>query len=269
MHRGIYINLDRQPYRRRWIEAELRHFGLEYERLPATDGAALPQRPPRAAEVGCFLSHVAALERARSWDGITHIIEDDVALSPHVAPFLDFAHSSGLFERFDLVFLDMWVDLNAQIVLDLQRVANKAAVESRSGRDYSRFAVVDLQGFRVGSSASYAVGPRNLERIVAEVKARIGEGKPIDACFGRLARQGRIRACMILPFVTTIDPVQGLDSTIQTIDKGRYDLLLRLRRGFFIDRDLREVLAAIDRSRSAEPHPMLDRIREGFAGGGW
>jgi GR25 family glycosyltransferase involved in LPS biosynthesis len=268
LHRGIYINLDRQPHRRVRIEGELRRCGLDYVRLPAVDGATIVNPQQNPGILGCFRSHLAALELAKSWGGLTHIIEDDVVLSRHVGPFIDFAATSRLFDAFDVVFLDMWIDLTDRRLLELQRLANVVLVDSRNGPDYRQFAVVDLKGFRIGAMASYVVGSQNLGRIIADVRSGFGR-RSVDAYVGELIEQGRLTACMVLPFLTGIDLAQGAESTVQTrIHKSDYDLLLRLRRGFFIDRDLADVLPAIDEYRSARPHPALDRIRDGFAATG-
>ncbi len=77
------INLDRSPQRLAAVDGGLSHAGLIYERLPATDGRQLDldadpevrrvidrrawrrrhHRNPTAADIGCYLSHLHALER--------------------------------------------------------------------------------------------------------------------------------------------------------------------------------------------------------------
>ena len=77
------INLDRSPERLAAVDRGLRRAGIAYERLPAVDGrqldlAADPEvqrsidrqawmrrhhRNPTAADIGCYLSHLRALER--------------------------------------------------------------------------------------------------------------------------------------------------------------------------------------------------------------
>ena len=112
-YQGLYINLDRSPERRARIERQLRTLGLEkiYRRFPAVDGAALklPNGTLRPGEVGAFLSHTRALETALTSGTAVHILEDDALLSEHVRPVVEDAVSSGLFDRFDILFTDTFV----------------------------------------------------------------------------------------------------------------------------------------------------------------
>ena len=87
--RIIYINLDRDSPRRERMEQWYTAAGLPLERLPGVLGAPLPMfvvnkiaRRPREklqqpGTLGCFVSHVAAWERAAQADGPTLILEDD------------------------------------------------------------------------------------------------------------------------------------------------------------------------------------------------
>ncbi|WP_431053332.1 glycosyltransferase family 25 protein [Roseateles sp. L2-2] len=96
------INLDRASLRRRHMEDRLARIGLPFERVPAVDGSALafPRedlcerslrvmhgRRRNAAEVGCYLSHVACARRLLdSPHRFALVLEDDVAFP---ADFLD------------------------------------------------------------------------------------------------------------------------------------------------------------------------------------
>jgi glycosyl transferase family 25 len=77
------INLDRSPERLATVDRGLRRAGIAYERLPAVDGRQLDlatdpevrrsidreawmrrhHRNPTAADIGCYLSHLRALDR--------------------------------------------------------------------------------------------------------------------------------------------------------------------------------------------------------------
>lgn len=89
------INLDRAGERLDHMQAKLAAAGLDYERVPAVDGAALPMPHPdfdaRAyrylhgrriipAELGCYFSHVECARRLLESDA-EHalVLEDDVA----------------------------------------------------------------------------------------------------------------------------------------------------------------------------------------------
>ena len=99
------INLDRATERLARMTERLTAAGLDFERVPAVDGAALPDPTPGfspasyallhgrrryAPEIGCYFSHVACARRLLDSDA-THalILEDDVAFDPDIRTVLD------------------------------------------------------------------------------------------------------------------------------------------------------------------------------------
>lgn len=95
----LVINLDRSPARLAKVAAQLDPLGWAWERLPASDGRQLtladPQlidvpaferlhgKPPLPGELGCYLSHVRAMQRFLASDQpYLLILEDDVQLGP-------------------------------------------------------------------------------------------------------------------------------------------------------------------------------------------
>ena len=95
----LVINLDRSPARLARIDRQLRGLGLDYVRVPAVDGAALPPetlerllarrryfRELIKGEVGATLSHRACWQRVvdtgLEW---ALVLEDDVDLAPEFA----------------------------------------------------------------------------------------------------------------------------------------------------------------------------------------
>lgn len=100
------INLDRSPDRLRAIRENAETYGIELTRIPAVDGAKLPPDQPLPvdrktferihgkrilpAEIGCYLSHLNALEMIAKGDA-SHavVVEDDVGFNAGFVPFLD------------------------------------------------------------------------------------------------------------------------------------------------------------------------------------
>jgi len=70
IHKVMYINLNHRTDKRSEMEAELSRFGISGERFPAI------LHNPRI--VGCSMSHLAVLERAKreGWENVL-ILEDD------------------------------------------------------------------------------------------------------------------------------------------------------------------------------------------------
>ena len=96
------INLDRDAERMASIRANLETLGLPFERLPAVVGKEVPDweklvdlpayawrnrlDTPRAGEVGCYLSHLKAMETFLRTDAPWCVIlEDDVEVLPACA----------------------------------------------------------------------------------------------------------------------------------------------------------------------------------------
>ena len=86
---GVYINLDRATERRAQIERQLDALALPFElrRLPAVDGSARKDLPAHltAAQYGCWLSHLAALENSLASEEHLYVLEDDALLSAALA----------------------------------------------------------------------------------------------------------------------------------------------------------------------------------------
>lgn len=107
------INLDRQPKRWAFMEAQLAALGIRPIRIPAVDGkASETRRLSQAAsyaqltpgEIGCFESH------RRAWQKIVDknlpaalVLEDDVAVS---SDFATLPFSIDILKQVDLVKLD-------------------------------------------------------------------------------------------------------------------------------------------------------------------
>ncbi len=118
--KAYVINLDRAEDRLAHMHRELARAGVEFERVAAADGAALPAdivedfRRNRIfakpdgwlpGEVGCFLSHFEAWRRiADREDAWAAVFEDDVHVSPDLGPLL--ASNSWIPAEADVVRLE-------------------------------------------------------------------------------------------------------------------------------------------------------------------
>ena len=263
--RGVYINLDRSTERRRNVERQLARLDLAdaYLRLAAVDGRKLkPVGGLNPGIVGCFRSHVGALELASSARGVIHIAEDDIVLSRHLAPFIRHGISVGLFEDYDVVFLDLWV----HPVPDLIKryfAATETALNHRP-LDYARFSVIDLKGTRIGAAASYVIAPSKLEKVHDLLKAELARGPtvPVDHHFSQLTDSGALRTAVMAPFLTTIDLKDGATSATGTLPEIEHRLFLLLRQAFYVERDLLGVvIPAMDEYRRRKVYKGLNEIR--------
>lgn len=93
------INLDRSPDRLAMMSGRLSATGIAFERVPAVDGMSLSDvqfqqqirenrfyKPLRRGEVGCYLSHMEAMQRfIDSGKRYALVLEDDVMLPAGLA----------------------------------------------------------------------------------------------------------------------------------------------------------------------------------------
>lgn len=121
----LIINLDRSVERMESMRRLAMDLGLDYERVPAVDGAAVDaeircrQRetavfPPSDGELGCFLSHWLCWKKiAEGDDDVVLVLEDDVVLLSADRDVL--IQAKSLASYVDLVRLEghwakVWVD---------------------------------------------------------------------------------------------------------------------------------------------------------------
>lgn len=249
MFAGLYINLDRSTARRARLESELSALGLAplYRRLVATDGATCPPLPAiTAGEVGCYHSHCSALTIAAESDRPTHVLEDDAKLSRIVPAVI--AAANGLLQQADIVFLDL--QMPDELAL-WHMYRNRARIRP------TQLTVLDLTGSAFTATTSYVVPPRGARKI-RDICAAEFERAPraIDLIVRDLARDGKLRACALVPFATTLHLGDAQDSTIgNRSEDDDYRLAMNLvRYSFFVDADL-----------AGHARPFIDLLRQRIA----
>lgn len=232
--RGIYVNLDRATDRRRRMEDQLVALALDdaYVRLPAVDGRTLDMDYPAA--VGCYRSHAAAVRMACRSDLPVNIVEDDTRLSPFLPAFVRHAADTGLLERYDIVFTELWVDPDIASVDPYETALSSWLSSGREGpQDYT---VTDVAGLRVGAMSSYVLGQRGARRL-SEVIGPHAASPPgaIDAYIDLCVREGRLRAAVVVPFLTVADEALAAFSDIQDIGSDLNRFMLKVREAFFVE----------------------------------
>ena len=264
---GLYINLERSPERRIAFEKQLSDLDLQsgYSRFPAVDGQQVgaSRSQLRPGEVGLFLSHCRALESVRNRNMCVHVLEDDTLLSEHVAPVLNDAVSTGLFERYDLLFTDMTIHCHVAFLKNVKSEFDKIAPLPPPLRLH-QLRLIDLSEVFYAASQSYVVGARSIDRVVSAYKEEIAKGPtmPIDMFLQQLVLQGKLRAACLFPFITSVRLGEVNNSTIVEpgANSGRSSIMVMsvLRYLFFLGCDLdyaKRVLDAATRS-SREKHDL-------------
>ena len=208
------INLDRDAERMSSIRANLEALGLPFERLPAVVGKDVPEweklvdlpayawrnrlDTPRAGEVGCYLSHLKAMETFLRTDAPWCVIlEDDVKVLPACAEVL-----RCLAEK------DDW---------DLVKLFN-----FHSGMPVTKRALAGGHRLvahltRTTSSAAYVVNRRAAETLVKSMRP-ISE--QVDHALDRPWETG-LRTRGIRPMPVVLAPVAHTTSTIGYQDRSK------------------------------------------------
>jgi GR25 family glycosyltransferase involved in LPS biosynthesis len=280
-YRGVYINLDRYEDRRAAMEEQLHKLGIakQYERFPGVEGSTMPRpsKAVRSGAVGCFWSHYRLLASMTTANACVHVLEDDVILSPYVQRAIEDGIRKRQFERFDMVFTEMFVGYNAWTLREFKQF-HDSLLAQRSADQEPVFSVAEVSSVYLAGMTSYIVPPHGIERVVAAMRRGLDMGPcwPVDILVRQEALAGRLKLGCIFPFTTTIplDPIYR--STIDTV-KSDLEGLSRLatallRYSFFVSRDLegyaKPWLDAVNAKRAArkgDQHLNLMTDMLGFA----
>ena len=228
------INLDRDAERMASIRANLEALGLAFERLPAVMGKDVPEweklvdlpayawrnrlDSPRAGEVGCYLSHLKAMETFLRTDAPWCVIlEDDVEVLPACAEVL-----RSLAEK------DDW---------DLVKLFN-----FHSGMPVTKRALAGGHRLvahltRTTSSAAYAVNRRAAESLLKSMRL-ISE--QVDHALDRPWETG-LRTRGIRPMPVVLAPVAHTTSTIGYQDRSKARRTLGKSLKLFLARAKKEI----------------------------
>ena len=276
-YQGLYINLDRSPLRRERMEAQLAALDLtaRYARFSAVDGAALNLVGSKIGhgEAGAFLSHARALEQARPKGLPVHILEDDALLSRHMQPVIEEAIAAGFTERFDILFTDIFVNPHLGMLKGLKGAMDRVSLPSQRILRLADLQLIDLAQESFACMTSYVVGAKSMDRVLALYRAELekGPGKPVDLFLRDCVADGRLRAGLLFPFVTSFRLDEVAASTIGAgteVAKPSVMVLAVLRYLFFVERDLDYAKACLDaatkknRRETDSHHAMMAQAME-------
>jgi GR25 family glycosyltransferase involved in LPS biosynthesis len=262
-YHGTYINLERSAARRQAFEQQLLALKLEtlYTRFPATDGASLRVKecPIKPGELGCFHSHAAALRAASGRRTCVHILEDDAVLSEHVRPVLESAIAANLFDRYDILFTDMFVNCHIGLLKFFKDTFRKVRISPSRPLRVEDLQVIDLAQQNFSCLTSYVVAPGAIDRILALYHQELAAGprSPVDLFIRDCVLSGKLRAACLFPFVTTFDLREVAASTIAGTGTAKPSVMVMaaLRYSFFIGRDLGYAQSCLDAATSGAKRP--------------
>ena len=262
---GIYINLDRSTGRRAAMESQSARHGLadRYRRFSAADGNTLGLSTSLAnGEIGCLISHYLACRDNADASRPLHVVEDDVMFSGVMDKTIGLIVSSGLLDKYDILFLDTVIN-PLQAVLPFREW--KALYDRCISRDER--GTVTKVNFRpieyVATSTSYLLNHRSIKKVLSVYDGVLAGGPKdaVDIMIRKKGLAGTLRVGCLFPFLTSI----RLDDVTSTIagrgsdDRSALAVNL-LRHSFFVDCDIPALLDLAEKvlpPPATQPHDRL------------
>lgn len=257
MYRGYFLNLERNEQRRNSLLRNLAEVGAtaRYDRWEAVDGRAAAKDHPTKLDpgnLGLWLSHERLLQSAPS-DKHIHILEDDAVLGQNAVAVLDgmLAHLETSLPTWDLMFTDTFVPPRTDVfVMFLQNMREYAQTGS--------FAVVDLANIPFACTTSMLINKSSIQKYLALLSGNWSQGRPIDLFIRDLVSKRKLRAHVVLPFVTTISAESNNSDIRGDMDRSRR-VCDMLRRGLFQDANLEALLTEIRQlTTGAKIEPLVN-----------
>lgn len=245
----FYINLDRATERRANLErnfSEMKRPGWVLSRFAAVDSAYVAAHDIRGlisdSAKACYMSHTQLIESRRGSTRPSLILEDDAYLGAHSCAAIDDIMRRNTQSEWDLVFTDVCIPA-IQSMFDLIELRRQLAAKRT-------FVLQDLRNLWFGGTTAYVVNHRSIEQLCELLKEEQTLDEPLDLRYRRYCREGRLRAFVTFPFLTSLSPFSDA-SQIQHDETKVTELTWNLfRRLSWIDRDFDSCREALEQLSS-------------------
>jgi GR25 family glycosyltransferase involved in LPS biosynthesis len=258
--RGVYINLDRTPDRRREIETELVKLRslADYRRFSAIDGRETQFRPEivMRGALGCYMSHLQVLREYAGSDDWLHVIEDDALVSRYAETAIRYVVTDPAYERFDLVFTNARIIAYPGHMVTLADMFDRSVETDAAGNVTSLKIInaISLSDYQFFYTTSYLVNPRSITKVADAIEPSIMHKplKQVDGVYSDLSRSGVLSIGCLLPFVTI--PRPDVSTTIQ-VSSLPWEAPLDVMDGaLYVDRDVASLRERLRRLAVPPPH---------------
>lgn len=215
------------------------------------------------AEKGCFVSHRNLVRQHLLFDDPVMVLEDDAVFGAMTCQAVDMSLANIGDADWDIIFTDVCVpDVGAWP--DLVRLR----------RDFEKtreLKLLSLAGFQFAGATSYILNRRS-KRLLAGLLDEVERiDQPYDLYLRSLVHQGRLRAFVIFPFVTSISELAE-QSSIQAPGERSPDLVLNwFRRVVWTERDMNAAaphILALHQSYSSPETLVYAALFEGMLSDG-
>jgi GR25 family glycosyltransferase involved in LPS biosynthesis len=198
-----YINLDNATERRLSLEASFeKHFrpGWTLHRFSALDQAYIEahgiEGSRTAREKACFLSHKAVIERCADDSKPVLIVEDDTMFGLATFEIIDGFLQQNAGSDWDIIFTDL-------AVLDLGTMVTMAANRKKLMQDKTVIPL-DLARIPFAGASSYLINGGSRRKVLACLDSCYPIDAEYDLFLARAIRDGKLKAAVLFPFVTTL-----------------------------------------------------------------
>ena len=233
----------------------------------AVDAEALDiprQNKLKKGEVACFFSHFKTIEAARDAGHHLHIAEDDAVFPDDLVDRIEMVIGAPAFDRYDLLFTETVIPLSADYLREYQRIY-KECTRIPGAIDFS---AVDAKGMYRASASSYIVNRDSVAKLAGLLEAELRDGPrlPYDIFLRHLIESDRLRAAIVVPFLTALELEDALDTTIgewqQEQEQDTIRAMTLLRGLFHKDCDAGPLLATIQASLASDDGPREQAIAQ-------
>lgn len=207
---GIIINLPEAKARKERLTQHLQNLGLgsKYIYFPALRGStsAAERRSLSPGEDGLWKSVLTILKEHRSKATYLHILEDDAELSPQFWQWLK--NQTEHISNHHILFTDMYA--GPTVYPKLLKLVNQARKANQiswlSGQAYT------------GCASSWLIPSQHQTTVysaLAQAYHNSAHRIPLDNQLRRLIADGKLKAAISLPFLTSINLAEQATSSIQ------------------------------------------------------
>jgi GR25 family glycosyltransferase involved in LPS biosynthesis len=269
-HTGYYINLDRSPERRVFMEAQLARLNpaAPYHRFAAADGNpnGFPNPALNDAQIGCFTSHYLLLRQHLDGAGHLHVIEDDAVLASGTVRFVEQVIASGMLDELDILFTSTYLPEDFHSFREARGLW-KSNVERAEDGTASAVQFVSLPYY--AATTSYLVNQGSVRLLHDMIGNELERGArvPIDLFIRAAADRGKLRVRSLFPFITSVLPGEFASTIDLGDDKRRWTSTMDLlRHSFFVEYDPRATLALADRLLARPDADLQEGLHARIAG---
>lgn len=260
--RGVYINLASATARRAQCESFLAQAGVEefYSRFEAVAGKdhldQYAESGLSAGKIGCWLSHLNVLRDNIEGDYHLHVLEDDFELTsafPHLIQDLD--QRTRNIPDWDILFTDFSLAITKDVFAMRDLIHRVDQLYQNN-----QYTVEDATNLFAAGNSSYIVNRKSKRKVAELLEQGLGSRLPQDLYMRELARQGKLKIVVTLPYLTTLSDAFMESDILGRIEETNPSIIFNVlfRRALAWGADTGAILEQIRKRLSAQP-PIPDR----------